>query len=66
MGKTNELLAPVLIGLAVFVVALIILAFGEFYGEQWEPVAQGVTKFLIIITVFAEAVYALFVFLGRR
>lgn len=62
----DEILAPVLIGLAIFAVALIVMAMGEFYGSGWNTVAQGVTTFTIVIVIFAFAAYVLIKYLGRR
>ena len=62
----NEMLGVIAIGLCIFAFLAALLIFGSFYGDPWQSVAQGVAKFILIITVFAYAVYVLFKLAGRR
>ncbi len=61
----DEMYVIIGIGLCVFAFLAILLGLGEFYGGDWETVAQGVTKFILIIVGFSFAAYVL-VRLGRR
>jgi len=54
------------IGLTIFIFLAVLLFLGQFYGGTWETVAQGVSKFVLIIVVFAYAIYALVAILRRR
>lgn len=56
----------ILVGIAIFIVLLIVVAFGEVAGGSWQLVSVGVTKFIIIITVFAYALFILVKVVGRR
>lgn len=62
----NDMLALVVTGLCIFIFLVILLAFGQIYGDPWNAVAQGVAKFILIITVFGYAAYAVFKLAGRR
>lgn len=61
-----NILGLVLIGVCIFIFLAIIVFVGSFYGDPWNAVAQGVAKFIIIITVFAYAVYVVVHLAGRR
>jgi hypothetical protein len=62
----DEMLGLILIGVCIFIFLAIIVFFGSFYGEPWNTVAQGVAKFIIIITIFAYGVYIVVHLAGRR
>jgi len=62
----DEMYAIIGIGICVFAFLAILLGLGSFYGGDWETVAQGVTKFILIITGFAFAVYVLVNLMGKR
>lgn len=64
--EMDEMYAVLGIGLCIFVFLVILLGLGSFYGGDWELVAQGVTKFILIITGFSFAVYVLVKLMGRR
>lgn len=65
MADINSL-GLILIGICVFIFLAIIIVVGSFYGDPWSEVAQGVAKFIIIITIFAYAVYVVVYLAGRR
>lgn len=54
------------IGLAIFCFLLVLLGIGSFYGGDWNTVAQGIAKFILIIVGFAVGVFALIAIMGRR
>ena len=56
----------IFIYIAVFCFLLFLLAFGEVQGGEWETVAQGVTKFSLLIVVFATAVLVIVKLIGRK
>ena len=62
----DEMYAIIAIGLCIFAFLIILLGLGSFYGGNWELVAQGVTKFLLIIVGFSFAAYVLVNLMGRR
>ena len=62
----NEMFAVIGIGLCVFAFLLILLGIGSFYGGDWELVAQGVSKFILIVVGFAFASYILVNLMGKR
>lgn len=62
----NELYAVLSIFICIFVFLLLLLGLGSFYGGDWEVVAQGVTQFIVIVTVFAFAAYVLVKVMERR
>lgn len=66
MADIDEMLGVILIGIAIFIVLIVIIIFGEVSGGSWQLVSQGVTKFIVVITIFAYAIYALVKVLGRR
>lgn len=45
----DELFQVITVGLAVFLFSLFLLGIGSFAGGSWEPVAQGVAAFLLIV-----------------
>lgn len=62
----NEMLAVIIIGLVIFAFCLVLLAFGSFYGGNWEIVAQAVAKYVVVLTVIGIGIYVLFSIAGRR
>ena len=62
----DEMYAVIGIGICVFAFLAILLGMGSFYGGDWETVAQGVTKFILIIVGFSFAVYVLMKLMGKR
>lgn len=58
--------AVVAIGLSIFVFLAILLGIGEFYGGDWQTVAQGVTKFILIIVGFAVGSYVVVALMEKR
>ena len=56
----------ILIYIAVFVFLLFLLAFGEVQGGEWQTVAQGITKFSLLIIAFTSAVFVIVKLVGRR
>ena len=62
----NEMFAIIGIGLCVFAFLLILLGIGSFYGGDWELVAQGVSKFILIVVGFSFAAYVLVRLMGKR
>lgn len=62
----DEMYAVLGIGLCVFAFLAILLGLGSFYGGNWELVAQGVTKFILIIVGFAFAAYVLVKLMEKR
>lgn len=66
MADWDEMLGVILIGIAIFIVLVVVIVFGEISGGSWQLVSQGVTKFIVVITIFGYAVYALVKVLGRR
>ena len=51
---------------AIFSFLLVLLAVGQYFGGDWSSVTQGVAKFILIITVFGLACFALFQLVGRH
>ena len=64
--RMDEMYAVIGIGICVFAFLIILLGLGSFYGGNWELVAQGVTKFLLIVVGFAFGAYVLVKLMGRR
>jgi len=62
----NELYAILAIFICLFGFLLLLLGLGSVYGGDWELVAQGVTKFIVLILIFAFAAYVLVKVMGRR
>jgi hypothetical protein len=62
----NNILAVIGILIAIFSFLLVLLGIGQYFGGSWNDVAQGVAKFILVITVFALGVYTLFYLVGRR
>lgn len=62
----NEAYAVIGIGICIMLFLLVLLGIGEFYGGDWNVVAQGVAKFTLLIVGFAFGVYVLWSFLGRK
>jgi len=62
----DEMFAVVGIGLCLFAFLLVLLGLGSFYGGEWEIIAQGVTKFMVLVVGFAFGAYVLFKIMGRR
>lgn len=62
----NEILALVGIGLCIFIFLAVLLAMGSVYGGNWSTVAQGITPFIVVITIFAYGAYILVKLMGRR
>jgi len=62
----DEVYAIVGIGLSLFAFLLILLGIGSFYGGDWELIAQGVTKFILIVVGFSFGCYVLVKILERR
>lgn len=55
----DEIFAVVGIGICIFVFVAALLAMGSVYGGSWSSIAQGVTPFIILITLFAIGAYVL-------
>ena len=62
----DEMYAIIGIGISVFAFLIILLGLGSFYGGNWELVAQGVTKFILLIVGFAFGAYVLVKVMGKR
>lgn len=62
----DEMYAVVGIGLCIFAFLIILLGLGSFYGGEWELVAQGVTKFILLIVAFSFGAYVLVKVMGKR
>lgn len=62
----DEMMSLIVIGLCIFSFLAVLLGIGEFYGGQWQIVAQGITKVILIIVGFAFACYVLVNVMGRR
>ena len=61
-----DVVTIIFIYIAVFCFLLFLLAFGKVQGGEWETVAQGVTKFSLLIVVFATAVLVIVKLIGRK
>lgn len=55
----DEILAVVGIGLCICIFLIIIVSIGSFYGGSWDLVAQGVTKFILLIVAFSIGAFVL-------
>lgn len=62
----DEVYALIGIGLCIFCFLAVLLGIGEFYGGDWQLVAQGVTKVILIIVAFAFACFVLVKIMGRK
>ena len=62
----NEAYAIIGIGICIMLFLLVLLGIGEFYGGDWNLVAQGVAKFILLIVGFAFGAYVLVKVLERR
>jgi hypothetical protein len=62
----NEAYAIIGIGICIMLFLLVLLGIGEFYGGDWNTVAQGVAKFILLIVGFAFGAYVLVKLLERR
>ena len=62
----NEMFAILGIGLSVFCFLMLLLGLGEFYGGDWETVAQGVTVFILVIVGFALGAFVLMKVVEKR
>lgn len=62
----NTVFAVIGILIAIFSFLLVLLAVGQYFGGSWGPVTQGVAKYILILTVFGLAAFALFHIAGRR
>lgn len=62
----DDIFQPIVVGLCIFIFALILTGIGSFYGGDWETVAQGVTMFLLIIVGFYYGALVLMKVLGRN
>lgn len=51
----DDMYVLVSVGLCIFVFLAILLGIGQFYGGQWNIIAQGVVKFILLIVAFAFA-----------
>lgn len=56
----------IFIYLAVFSFLLFLLVFGEVQGGEWQTVAQGLTKFSLVIVGFTTAVLVIVKLSGSR
>ena len=65
MAELN-VITIILIYIAVFCFLLFLLVFGEVQGGEWETVAQGVTKFSLLIVAFTTAVLVIVKLIGRK
>lgn len=64
--KADPLILMVVILIAVFSVLLIILAWGDLHGGDWQLVAQGVASFIVYIVVLAIVVGTIWALIRRR
>lgn len=55
----DDMYMLIAIGLCVFAFLALLLGIGQFYGGQWNLVAQGVTKFIMVIVGFAFAAFVI-------
>jgi hypothetical protein len=62
----DDMMAVIIIGICVFVFLAAMLGIGEFYGGQWSIVAQGVTKFILLIVAFAFGCFVLVRLVNKR
>ena len=62
----DELYAIVGIGICIFSFLAILLGIGEFYGGDWQTVAQGVTSFILIVVGFAFGCFVLVKIMERK
>jgi hypothetical protein len=62
----DEAYAVVVIGVCVFLFLLILVGIGDFYGGNWELVAQGITQFILIVVGFAFGSYVLVKIMERK
>lgn len=62
----DELYALIGIGICIFAFLLVLLGIGSFYGGDWELIAQGISKFILIIVGFAFGSYVLVKVLERK
>lgn len=66
MKMMDDIFQPLVVGLAAALFILILTGIGEFYGGDWQTVAQGVTMFILIVVGIYVAAWVLFQITGRR
>lgn len=67
MASDELMLKVVVVGVCIFAFLAIMLVFGFYYGgDTWNTVAQGVAKFIIVITVAIMAFFVIIHLAGRR
>jgi len=62
----DDIYQPLTVGLAALLFILVLAGIGEFYGGDWQTVAQGVTMFILIIVGFYVGAWTLMQLIGRR
>ncbi len=62
----DEAFAIITIGISIFLFLLVLLGIGSFYGGDWNTVAQGVAKFILLIVGFCFGMYILVTVINRR
>ena len=55
----DDAAAIVTIGICLFAFLLVLLGLGEFYGGEWQLIAQGVATFMLLIVAFAFGAFVL-------
>ena len=61
----DDIYQPLTVGLAALLFILVLTGIGEFYGGDWQTVAQGVTMFILIIVGFYVGAWTLMQLIGR-
>jgi len=60
------MLKVIVVGICIFAFLAAMLVFGSYYGDPWEAVAQGVAKFIFVLTVAILAFFVIVHLTGRR
>lgn len=55
-GKTVEIEEVIVALIGIFGVLLVILAFGDLYGGEWQETAQNVAPVILAIITFAACI----------
>ncbi len=62
----DDMAAIVSIGVCIFAFLAVLLGIGQFYGGDWQLVAQGVAQFMLLVVAFSFGAFVLIRIMGRR
>jgi TM2 domain-containing membrane protein YozV len=62
----DDMMAVIIIGICVFAFLGAMLGIGQFYGGEWNIIAQGVAKFILLIVAFSFGCFVLVRLANKR